>query len=259
MSEHHFLRSPHIFDQPLNYFLLLCCSASGDAWVSSDGGMLTLDTGALHTKWIRDIYDEQARAIAAGKGACAPNIAPAECPGGVDSSGNCKPSCGAPPWAIAAVVIPYNMWRYHGDARLLRSVWPKMRLFMEWLDSTADNSTGLVMQDGLADWCPPQNVATDPKSVSSFSQIMGWKMMAEAADGLGEHSDAAAIRKRLARLSSAYTKAYYNSTSGCFSDSATTQSSPQPNVQTSNSMVSASMIAMTHHAPSHLRILCRRL
>ena len=48
----------------------------GDAWVSSDGGMLTLDTGALHTKWIRDIYDEQARSIAAGQGGCAPNIAP---------------------------------------------------------------------------------------------------------------------------------------------------------------------------------------
>ena len=47
----------------------------GDAWVSSDGGMLTLDTGALHTKWVRDIYDEQARSIAAGQGGCAPNIA----------------------------------------------------------------------------------------------------------------------------------------------------------------------------------------
>lgn len=203
--------------------------------MSSDGGMLTLDTAALHTKWIRDVFDEQARAVAAGKGACAPNIAPAECPGGADASGNCEASCGAPPWAIAAVVLPYNMWRYHGDIRLLRAAWPKMRSFMEWLDSTADNSTGLVMRDGLADWCPPANVANDPKSVSSFSQIMGWKMLAEAADGLGQHNDAAAIRTRLGQLSSAYTKAYYDSSSGCYSDSGAQNSCTQ-NVQTSNGM-----------------------
>lgn len=209
------------------------------AQVSSDGGMLTLDTGALHTKWIRDIFDEQARAIAAGIGACAPNIAPAECPGGADSQGNCAPSCGAPPWAIAAIVVPYNMWRYHGDIRLLRAAWPNMQLFMEWLDSTADNSTGLVMQDGLADWCPPARVATDPHSVSSFSQFMGWKMLAEVADALGHKMQAATIRTRLAQLRSAYRRAYYNSSSGCYSDSATQTShgSPmEPNVQTSNSM-----------------------
>ena len=39
--------------------------------MSSDGGMLTLDTAALHTKWVRDIYDEQARNIGAGLGAVA--------------------------------------------------------------------------------------------------------------------------------------------------------------------------------------------
>eukprot|EP01050_Picozoa_sp_SAG11_P006651 SAG11_NODE_524_length_8751_cov_4.292765_5_plen_137_part_00 len=130
--------------------------------------MLTLDTGALHTKWIRDIYDEQARSIAAGQGGCVPNIAPAECPGGTDAhGGDCPASCGAPPWAIAAIVLPYKIWRYHGDVQILERYYSRMQLFMEWLQSTADNSTGLVTHGGLADWCPPANVVriTSPLAI----------------------------------------------------------------------------------------------
>ena len=40
-----------------------------------------------------------------------------------------------------------------------------MKLFMEWLQSEADNRTGLVFRDGLADWCPPANVDNDPHQV----------------------------------------------------------------------------------------------
>ena len=121
----------------------------------------------------------------------------------------------------------------------LSTDYSRMGLFMQRLDSTADNSTGLVSQDGLADWCPPANVATDPKSVSSFSQVMGWQMLSEVASALGKHDDAAAITARLARLTAAYRKAYYNSTSGRYGDSAAQISHGgfvRPNVQTSNSM-----------------------
>jgi alpha-L-rhamnosidase len=211
----------------------------GDAWVSSDGGMLTLDTGALHTKWVRDIYDEQARSIAAGQGGCAPNIAPAECPGGTDAHGNCPAACGAPPWAIAAVVLPYNIWRYHDDIRIIEEYYPRMQLFMEWLQSTADNSTELVTHGGLADWCPPANLADNPRSVQSFVQVMGYKMMIEVAEALGKQDDASAMRARLAKLRTSYTAAYYNGTTGEYSDDATQISHGgvmKPNVQTSNSM-----------------------
>jgi alpha-L-rhamnosidase len=208
----------------------------GDAWVSSDGGMLTLDTAALHTKWIRDIFDEQARSVAAGQGGCAPNIAPAECPGGTDEHGDCNAACGAPPWAIAAVVLPYNIWRYHGDTRLLAQYYPNMKMFMEWLQSTADKGTGLVFNDGLADWCPPANVDNDPKQVSSFSQVMGYQMLAEAAEALGKHDEAAAVRANLTKLRVEYTKTYYNSSSGQYEDSAPHGGFSTANVQTSNSM-----------------------
>lgn len=63
-----------------------------DGWVSSDGGMLTLDTPALMIKWIRDMYDEQSR-YATGSSStehgCVPSIVPAEQPTGADEHGTC--------------------------------------------------------------------------------------------------------------------------------------------------------------------------
>ena len=187
-------------------------------------------------RWVRDIYDEQARSIAAGQGGCAPNIAPAECPGGTDEHGNCHPACGAPPWAVAAVVLPYNIWRYHGDTQILEEYYPRMKLFMEWLQSTADNSTGLVVNDGLADWCPPANVDNDPNQVASFSQMLGYQMLAESAEALGKHDEAVTIRARLAKLTVSYTKHYYNDSTGNYQDRSPHGGLSQPNVQTSNSM-----------------------
>jgi alpha-L-rhamnosidase len=95
----------------------------GDAWVSSQGAHLTLDMGAFYTKWIRDIYDEQSL-NSASEGGCAANIVPRyDSPRG----------CGAPPWAIAAIVVPYNLYRYQGDVRIVSSYYAGMRWFMDWL------------------------------------------------------------------------------------------------------------------------------
>jgi hypothetical protein len=65
-----------------------------DGWVSSDGGMLTLDTPALMIKWIRDMYDEQSRYATGILGSstehgCVPSIVPAEQPTGADEHGTC--------------------------------------------------------------------------------------------------------------------------------------------------------------------------
>ena len=71
----------------------------GDAQVSSAGALLTLDMSAFYTKFIRDIYDEQD--LQPANQQCLPGIVPREFPG--------IHGCGAPPWAIAGVVLPYNM------------------------------------------------------------------------------------------------------------------------------------------------------
>lgn len=109
-----------------------------------------------------------------------------------------------------------------------------MQLFMRWLQSTADASTGLVTQDGLADWCPPADVDTEPAQVSSFSQLLGYRMLAQAADALGKHDDAARARAWLQKLVPAYTAHYYNASSATYQDGAAAHGAP--NVQTSNGM-----------------------
>jgi hypothetical protein len=54
------------------------------------------------------------------------------------------------------------------------------------MQSLADNTTGLVMEDGLGDCSSPTDVseAGIPAQVSSFAQLMAWQMMAEMAEAI---------------------------------------------------------------------------
>jgi hypothetical protein len=75
--------------------------------------------------------------------------------------------------------------------------------------------------------------------VSSFSQMMGYQMLAEAAEALGKHNEAATIRTRLAQLRVQYTKTYYDNATGNYFDHGPASSHAEAsaaNVQTSNSM-----------------------
>jgi alpha-L-rhamnosidase len=190
----------------------------GDAQVSSTGALLTLDMAAFYTKFIRDIFDEQELQPDGQK--CFAGIVPREFPGtGV--------GCGAPPWAIAGIVLPYNMWRYGGDERVINRHYDGMKEYLPYLDSVADNTTGLVLKDGLADWCPPStNKFNVPHQAAAYSQLLGWQMLAAMADAVGRSRDAAAIQAKYARLARSYTAVFWNETTAAFHD----------DVQTANAM-----------------------
>jgi alpha-L-rhamnosidase len=128
------------------------------------------------------------------------------------------------------------MWRYHGDTQILSTYYSRMVMFMEWLQSKADNATGLVTHDGLADWCPPASTDTEPAQVSSFSQLMGYGMMAEVAEALGKNDDVARATAMLTRLKLAYNTRYYDANTSLYQDSAPHGGFIKANVQTSNSM-----------------------
>ena len=97
----------------------------GDAWVSSEGALFTLDMAALYSKWIRDMFDEQALNPAGPNQGCVPDIVPGEWPA-------TPGSCGAAPWAIAAVAVPYNLFRHTGDLDIVDRFYTPMRRFMDW-------------------------------------------------------------------------------------------------------------------------------
>ena len=191
---------------------------TGDGWVSADGGMLTLDSAALHSKWVRDIFDEQARNPPGPNHGCGPSQAPVECWDGADEHGWClgggdvaaqgqPPSCGAPHWAVAAMVIPHALWRHHGDLRILEENFAGMKLFMDWMTYTADNSTGLVSHARWADWCAPNTnkhgTAAEPHQVAAFAQLMGWSILADVSAALGKSEEANEASANLAKLKGA--------------------------------------------------------
>ena len=118
--------------------------------------------------------------------------------------------CNSLPWSVGAIVVPYNLWRHHGDTRPIQEYWSRMQLFMRWAESTADNTTGLVTVNGLGDCNSPSGVSEDgiPAQVASFAQLLAWRMMAEMAEAIGRHDDMEAAQQMVTNITTAYRAAY---------------------------------------------------
>ena len=205
-----------------------------DGWVSSDGGMLTLDTPALMRKWIRDMYDEQSRYLeGTPEHGCVPSIVPSEQPGGGDENGWVLGDCNALPWSVGAIVVPYNLYRHHNDLRTVAEYYSRMQLFMRFAQSLADNTTGLVTQNGLGDCSSPNGVNEDgiQAQTASFAQLLAWRMMEEMADAIGKTDDAVVARDMVANITRAYNALYLVERNGTYMHQGGTDA-----VQVANSM-----------------------
>ena len=59
---------------------------------------------------------------------------------------------GGPAWDSASTHIPWYLYLYSGDRRILETHYDRMRRYMDFMASMA---TGHIVSFGLGDWCPP--------------------------------------------------------------------------------------------------------
>jgi alpha-L-rhamnosidase len=118
----------------------------------------TMDVAAFYTKWLADMNDAQL-----GNGAYPP-IAP------YPSLATGPLYDGAPAWADSGILIPYLLYRYYGDVRILEKYYGNMRKYIEYL---IKNSDGYIRPDyGYGDWLSVG--AETPRSVIGtlyFAQV----------------------------------------------------------------------------------------
>lgn len=113
----------------------------GDGQVSIESHIMNRDAAAFYGQWAVDWLDVQNPST--GKFAhAAPNI---------------DESC-QPPWGGAGCVLPWKVYLYYADRRLLERAYEPMRRYSEWLESKCSNS---ILRhyggewDFLGDWVPP--------------------------------------------------------------------------------------------------------
>ena len=73
-----------------------------------------------------------------------------------------KRGCGeaSPLWGCAQVIMPYWMYRYYGNARVVRDNWDMMEKWVAHEIADGEKDTSMyadpyIISRGLGDWCPP--------------------------------------------------------------------------------------------------------
>jgi len=110
---------------------------TGDANYAVDLGLYNFDGITVYEKWLADHKDAQQ------PNGLLPNIIP--------SSGWGLNWATGPDWTGSVAIIPWAVYEFYGDSRLLRSMYDNIRRYVNWLDGLYPSG---ICSQGLGDWIP---------------------------------------------------------------------------------------------------------
>ncbi len=158
------------------------------------------DVRNLYTKIVEDMMDSQL------ENGLVPDIAPEYVPfveGFRDS----------PEWGSSAVILPYYIYQWYGDRRLMERAWPMMTRYEEYLQTKADH---WILSHGLGDWCDlgPEYkgfAQLTPEALTATSiYFYDLSILAEMAAILQKSDESAYYRKRAAEVKASFLRRFYN-------------------------------------------------
>ena len=185
---------------------------TGDAQIFSETALFQYDCAAFFRKYLYDCRAEQKRV-----GGSLPNTVPRLNRGMVASFG-------ASPWADAACVIPWNLYRASGDRELLKECLPGMQALVDAIRKEEEKIPGPhLVKSGFhfGDWLaldsqnPGPFGATDPLFLASAYYFEDAAHTAEAFRILGEEAHAAEYRTLAEEILTAIREKYYDSDGLC--------------------------------------------
>ena len=185
----------------------------GDAHATMETAMSNLAAGAFYTKWLADWRDAQQ------PNGDLPHVAPA-----VTFAG------GGPAWSGICVALPWQVYRYYGDRRILETMYPTIERWLAFLDTkTKDHLLARYGHEEwgfLGDWVAPgkgQNVGerVDDQTTLFFNNcyyLYNLRQAAQVADVLGKTDDAAAYRRRADALRERIHKTFFHAVDSTYAN-----------------------------------------
>ena len=110
---------------------------TADTQVFTETGTFFANTNSFMHKWMRDMRDSQS-----DKGGF-PGVAP------YAQYGNDMMRLG---WADAGVIVPWTIWKQHGDTGMIEENWDAMVRFMNHIDETKYDHTVLIAVNHNSQW-----------------------------------------------------------------------------------------------------------
>lgn len=184
---------------------------TGDAHLAAEQGLFGFDAAAVYAKWIDDLDDEQRKADEGKRHR-------GELPGIVPTSGWGYDWGNGPAWDSAFLLIPWYLYEYCGDRRILERHYDGFKLYVDYL--TRRSKDGIV-SIGLGDWCPFKT-ETPVEVTSTGYYYRDARILAEAAAILGKKEDAATYSALADSIRSAFNARFYVPETGLYSNGSQT-------------------------------------
>jgi len=145
---------------------------TGDAHIAIELGLYNYDGITVYEKWLADHRDEQQ-----------PNgVLPAIIP----TSGWGYHWANGPDWTSTIAIIPWNIYLFYGDSRLLELCYDNIKRYVDYIDAQYPSG---ITDWGLGDWVPVKS-KTPKEFTSSAYYYVDAVILSKAAKLLGKEADA---------------------------------------------------------------------
>ena len=175
-----------------------------DGHLSAQPAIYSFDMHRLYIKWAMDLANAQGP-----HSGFIPHTAPFEGGGG------------GPAWGSAAVLIPWYVYVYYGDHRILHAHYDVMKKWVAFLESCT-NSSGIITHEEpggwcLGDWATPSAIAIPPELVNTCYLAYLCKLMVRIAAIVGRPADVAGFQRSGRRAAAAVNESFFNTTHSSYS------------------------------------------
>ena len=163
----------------------------GDAHLAAEQAMYQFENTAAYTKWIQDIHDEQRET--------------GEICAIIPTSGWGYQWGNGPAWDSAFLLIPWYVYQYRGDTRILADHYDRMRLYVDYLTGRAEDG---IVKIGLGYWVPADTVTPNTITSTGYYYVDA-KIVAQAAEILGKTDDANKYSALAEEIKKAFNREFY--------------------------------------------------
>lgn len=178
---------------------------TGDAAIAIETGLYGFDGITIYEKWLADHRDEQQ------PNGILPSIIPT---GGWGYEwGN------GPDWTSTIAIIPWNIYLFYGDKKLLADCYDNIRKYVNHIDE--NYPTGLTTW-GLGDWVPVKS-KSPVELTSTCYYYADAVILAKAAKLLGKIDDYKKYSELATKIRNAFNAKYLNKVTGIYSTGTQTE------------------------------------
>ncbi|MCE5205275.1 MAG: glycoside hydrolase family 78 protein [Porphyromonadaceae bacterium] len=171
---------------------------TGDAHIAIETGLYNFDGITVYEKWLADHRDEQQ-----------PNgVLPAIVP----SNGWGYQWANGPDWTSTIAIIPWNIYLFYGDTRLLELCYDHIKRYVDYIDE--QYPTGIT-DWGLGDWVPVKSVTPKEYTSSTYFYIDAL-ILAKTARLFGRTTDFEHYYTLSEKIKAAINKKYLNYETGIY-------------------------------------------